>query len=409
VKKTPFAGLSQLDPGEPLSDDNGAFTGRDPATADHFLELGAKTHRHTGEDGLPTPASAGSATVVPSGGSIPPGLTITLGYTFEDAVGGETMVSPLTAVSTLGPVGSPQAPPVAVVNTAAGTLLVNTYYYAVTFTDGEGGETSLGPAATAQRQPGFPNSQAELSGLTNGMVAAGADGWRLYRAIGGNSYNLLASGDETEDTFIDDGTHSLDCSTHPPPGDENTTKGISTLLVTLPSATPVGTSFLNLYASITGEFSGGSLLGRLPAASAGAVSVFHTLELLDFVPPPVNRSIGGAHQIDPDKELIDWHWKRPVEKFAELPTAEEGAVEGDVRMVTEERKAYLFHEGEWKTWVGGSGSAELLEEFGMGFIFVNEDLTKARPPGFACVTWMTKGEPGTPENMAEHDILIEVP
>lgn len=409
MKKTPFAGLSMLDPGDPLSEDNGAFTGRDRGTIDHLLEIGSKTHRHNGLSGLDNPVVPASAVIVPSAGAIPSNLSISLGYTLEDSVAGETMLSPVSVVSTPPPVGLPQLPPVAVVSTAAGTLLVNTYYYAVTFTDGEGGETSLGPAATAQRQPGFANSQAELSGLTAGMEAAGAVGWRLYRAIGGNAYNLLASGGAGEDTFIDDGSHSLDCSTHPPAGEENTTAGTSTLEVTLPSAFEPGTEFINVYASIAGDFSGGAFLARFPAASAGATAVFQTLSLGSLSPPPVNLSIGGAHKIDPDDELIDWHWKRPVSLAAELPTEEEGAEEGDVRIVITETKAYLFSGGEWKTWVGGSGASELLEEAGMGYVFCGEELSKPRPTGFACITWMTTGEPGEPENMAEHDILIELP
>jgi hypothetical protein len=410
VKKTPYAGLSILDPGEPLSEDNGAFTGRDRSTIDHLLEVGSKTHRHNGLPGLANPAVAASAVVIASAGTIPSSLSISLGYTLEDSVAGETMLSPVVVVSTPPPMGAPQAPPVAAVNTAEGELLVNTYYYAVTFADGEGGETPLGPAATAQRQPGFANSQVELSDLTDGMEAAGAAGWRLYRAIGGNAYNLLATGDSSEDTFVDDGSHSLDCSTHPPAGDENTTAGTSALEVTLPAEFEDGVEFLNLYASITGDFSGGAFLARFPVASAGATTVFSTLSLGSLSPPPVNLSIGGAHKIDPDDELIDWHWKRPVGKVSELPTEEEGTEEGDVRIVLEKATAYLFAEGVWKQWQGGSGASELLEGSGMGFVYAGEDLTTERPEGYECVTWMTKGKgEEEPENMAEHDMLVALP
>lgn len=364
MKKTLFAGLSVLEPGEPLSDDNGAFTGRDPETTDRFLELGAKTHRHSGLSGLANPSTTPLVSIIASGGALPPSTAITLGFTLEDEDRGETMLSPTKAISTPGAIEAPTNVPAAVVSTSAGSLLVNTYYYAVTFVDGEGGETPIGPAATAQRQPGFEHSQVELSGLNTGMVAAGATGWRLYRAVGGAAYNLLASG--TGAGFIDDGTHSLDCSTHPPTGSTNTTHGTSQLKVVVPLAPP-GTAFVNVYASVTGDFSGGSRLGRFPAASAGETTFFTTLELGTEQPPPVNRSVGTAHQIDPDTELLEWHWKRPVTHKIFLPT--EGNQVGDVRLVEDENSLYGWIGGSWESIVGGGGGSlprATLAVFGQG-------------------------------------------
>lgn len=407
MKLSLFSGLTILAAGESLATNNGAFTGRDRETIDRLLEVGAKTHRHNGNPGLLNPEEGPEAAILASAGTIGPDLAISVGYTFEDDQGGETMLSPATVVSTPAALAGPQFVPSGVADYSGGSLMVNTYFYAITYTDGEGGETPIGPAVTVERQPGFASGQANLSQLSFNMEAVGAVGWRLYRATGGGTYNLLATGDASEDTFTDDGTHSLDCDTHPPTADSNTTNGSNTLEVTLPSATQG--AFVNVYASITGDFNGGAFLGQYPVASAGATVSYPALNFLPISPPPVNLAIGGAHKIDPDTELIDWHWKRPVAVFADLPTEEEGAEDGDVRIVLDERKAYLFSEGEWKTWVGGSGASELLETAGMGFVFADEDLTKARPEGFACVTWMTKGEPGEPENMVENDILIELP
>jgi hypothetical protein len=407
MKLSLFAGLTILEPGESLSTNNGSFTARDRETIDRLLEVGAKTHRHNGNPGLLNPGEAPEAVVLASAGTIGPGLSISVGYTWEDEQGGETMLSPVTVVSTPGAMPAPQFVPSGVADYSGGSLMVNTYFYAITYTDGEGGETSIGPAVTVERQPGFASGQVNLSQLSFNMEAVGAVGWRLYRATGGGTYNLLATGDVSEDTFTDDGTHSLDCDTHPPAVESNTTNGSNSLEVTLPSA--ISGTFVNVYASISGDFNGGAFLGQYPLASAGAVVTYPALNFLPVSPPPVNLAIGGAHQIDPDTELIDWHWKRPVQEFSELPSEEEGTEEGDVRIVITEGKAYLFREGEWKTWVGGSGASELLEGAGMGFVFADEDLTTLRPEGFACVTWMTKGEPGEPENMAEHDILIELP
>jgi hypothetical protein len=354
MEKSLFAGLTILEPGESLSTDSGAFTGADRRTIDRLLEVGAKTHRHTGLDGLTNPAAPASAAVVASGGSLAPGLGISVGYTLEDENGGETMLSPAASVTTGQPIQAPQAAPSGEASNAGGSLQVNTYFYAVTWTDGEGGETPLGPSVTVERAPGFASGQAILTQLAFGMAPAGAVGWRLYRAIGGGAYNLLATGGTGDNEFVDDGSHSLNCDVHPPVGEENTTRGISTLLVTLPTGLQAGTAFINLYASVTGDFGGGSFLAQYPLASAGQIVAFASLELAALSPPDTNLSIGGAHQIDPDAELIDWHWKRPVASASELPAGEEG----DVRMVMEDTPpaAYFFHNGAWELWTGGVGS-----------------------------------------------------
>lgn len=329
MKKSLFAGLEILEAGDSLSSDNGAFIGVDRENIDRLLRIGAKTHRHTGLSGLSNPLVAPGASVVASAGTISSDTAISVGYTLEDDDGGETMISPVTVVSTQPPLSAPQFAPSAASNYASGSLLVNTYFYALTYGDGEGGETQMGPSVNAERAPGFASGRVILTNLTHDMVSLGASEWRLYRAIGGGVFNLLATGSSSEDTFIDDGTHSLDCSTHPPAGELNTTAGVSTLLVTLPSAIGGATS-INLYGTVTGDFGGGSLLGSYPAASAGHVAAFQSLELGAHSPPSVNLSIGGAHQIDPESELLSWHWRGPVAASAALPS---GTL-GDVRLVT---------------------------------------------------------------------------
>lgn len=331
MRKTTFAGLTILEPGEGLDTDNGAFIDRDREHIDHFLQLGAKLHRHNNAAGLSVPTVAPSGAIIASGGVIPPGLTISLGYTLEDAQGGETTLSPLAVVTTGSPMTIPVAAPSAAIDYTGGSLLVDTYYYAVTWIDGEGGETPSGPAVSVERAPGFASGQVKLSNLTYGMAGAGAVGWRLYRAKGGGSYDLLTTGGIGTDTFTDDGTTGVDCDTHPPTDSQNSTNQINTLEVTLPpsDANVAKASFINLYASLSGDFSEGSSLGQFPVASAGKSTTFSSLDLGDVAPPDVNLSIGGASLIDPDTELLDWHWKRPVAASGLLGS---GLV-GDVKLV----------------------------------------------------------------------------
>lgn len=406
MRKTPFAGLLIPEPGESINEDNGSFfTDRD--VIDHLLEVGAKTHRHNGLVGLPNPIVAPGVSVVASGGTIPAEESITVGYTLEDAQNGETMLSNVTVVSTPPPIQAPGAAPSGVFANDSGSLLVNTYFYALTFTDGEGGETPYGASLQVERPPGFASGRIQLSNLTFGMEAAGATGWRLYRATGGAAYGLLATGGAGEDTFNDDGETGLDCSQHPPT-DQNTTAGINQIEIHLPSGLPAAAETINIYASVTGDFSGGSLLRSVPVASGGGVMVFSKLELGSQSPPDVNLSIGGAHKIDPDTELLDWHWKRPVGKAAELPPG--GNEEGDVRLVVEENALYQWNEDEEWTVLEFAASAkdERIEEEGVGVVLFGADLTFPRgTTGFKQYIWIGEAEGEEPENMAEFDILVD--
>jgi hypothetical protein len=55
MRKTLFSGLTVLTPDESILSDDGSFIGADRDTIDRFLEIGAKTHRHTGLPGLNNP------------------------------------------------------------------------------------------------------------------------------------------------------------------------------------------------------------------------------------------------------------------------------------------------------------------------------------------------------------------
>lgn len=304
MEKTQFAGLTKLEPGESLIEDDGSFIGRDRDLIDFFLERGAKTHRHTGASGLPDPDVAPSASVTPSGGTIPGELDLVIGYTLQDDSRGETTLSPTVTVTTPDRLPTPDTAPTVEVVYTDGNLTVDTYYYAVTHVDGDGGETPLGPAAIAQRQPGYANAKVELSDLDAGLADVGAAGWRLYRARSGGQFAYLASG--TGGTFTDDGSVSPVCDAQPPNDDFNTTNQVNKLTIDLPGSGAVGdASFINVYLSETGDFGGSTFLAQYPAASAGASVEFEELILFPGSPPDVSTSVGDPPKIDAVTE-IDW-------------------------------------------------------------------------------------------------------
>lgn len=352
MEKTLFAGITVLDPGESILADDGAFTGKDRRIIDRLLELGAKTHRHTGLPGLSNPVSPMGASAVASGGQIPAGIAFSVGYTLEDESAGETLLAPLTTTATANGITTPTAAPAASMDYTGGTLLTDTYYYAYSYLDGEGGETPIGPATTVEREPGYPTARAQLSGLNIGLASAGAAAWNLYRAVGGGDFHLLASG--TANNYTDDGVASVNCDITPLDEIVNTTNNNNSLIVRLPSADALvaEAETIDVYLSQDGTFVGDVLLDQFPVSSAGATVVYRSLDLLDQSPPSVNTSVGGASKIDPDEELLDWHWKRPVESEDDLP---DDAEEDDVRVVRDEGMLYWYTDGAWEPLVGGVG------------------------------------------------------
>lgn len=329
MRKTIFSGLTVLELDESVVEDGGAFIGRDRDIIDHFLELGARTHRHNAAPPITNPQGAPSAAVIASAGTLPADQTYSIGFTLEDSSNGETILSPTVTVSTPPPLDQPEQDVTATVDHDAGDLPVDTYYYAIAWVDGEGGETPIGPAVVADVDPGFANSEVLLAGLTTGMATASAIGWRLFRAVGGGDFGYLASG--TTDTYMDDGSVAVNCDIPPVPDDVNSTLSVNSLRVDLPPPGAAGVAeatFINVYLSEDGEFSGGTFLEQFPVGSAGQSRLYTALDLGDAAPPDVSTSVGGANQIDPDTELLDWHWKRPVAASGLLGS---GAV-GDVKL-----------------------------------------------------------------------------
>ena len=164
---------------------------------------------------------------------------------------------------------------------------------------------------------------------------------------------MLASG--TGDTYTDDGSDSVNCDIGPLSPEINTTNGDNTIVLGLPSADVYVAEgdFINVYMSEDGTFSGDVLIDQFPVSSAGASVVYPSLEFLEGQPPDTNSSVGGASKIDPDTDILDWHWKRPVAVVGDLPIP--GSENGDARVVIDEATAYYFLDGAWYAPAGGGG------------------------------------------------------
>jgi hypothetical protein len=356
MRKGTFSGISILE-GEGITEAGASFGGQDRSIIDRLLEVGAVTHRHDAHAPLPDPIGPPSAAITASGGAIPADRTIYVGFTLLDSSGGETLLSDVEIETTGAQYDAPTTAPEASADYSAGSLLIGTYHYAITFTDGIGGETSIGPPVLVTRDPGYASGQVHLWGFADALAEADAAGWRLYRATGGGQYDFLAEG--TSDTFTDTGAIPLNCAVHPPTLLANSTVGANLLTVVVASGSAnvssAATGF-NLYLSEDGTFEDPCLYGTYPPSSAGVPIEIPSLLLLQGAPPLVSTALRGANQIDPDTELIDWHWKRPVGTVGDLPPAASGSVDGDVRVVKSDHLPRVFDGSAWSLWVFGAGT-----------------------------------------------------
>jgi hypothetical protein len=352
---TGFAGLLYLDPGDPLSTEGFFFTSLNPQIIDRLLRVGAVTHRHDAHAAMANPVTAPVLTLTPTGGAIPADTAIYVAYTLLDADGGETAPVTLAPQTTASGYNAPLDVPVAVPDYTAGNLLANTYLYAATVTDGQGGETTIGAAAQVVVAPGYPHAQVDITGMTqltndasNNDVAAG---WRLWRQVNGGPWYLIGTGVAANDAFTDSGVAG-DCTVAPP--DESTTNATNSFTVNVPSAgQPAGAVNFCLYASTDGSFTSPALLGVYPVAQYDTDLLFTDITTAPGEPPAQSRCLPGANLIDPDTDMIAWPWKRPVATEADLPTA--GNSDGDMRVTLDTKILYAW-DAPTATWKPGGGA-----------------------------------------------------
>lgn len=357
---TDFAGLEALAPGDLLSTDGYRFQAVNPGIIDRLLRLGAVRHRHDEHAATPNPTTAPTLANKSTGGTIPAGLDLSVGFTWVDGEGGETLLSPVGTVSTAAEMSDPQFPPEAEADYTTGTLLAANLDYGVTISDGLGGETTLSPVATIQLLPKehgavrIKHLKAILEEVAPGI--GGAE-WRLWRSRNGGPQYLMAHGKGAE--VLDDGSLAGDCTVSPPT--TSTAKGTNEVSVTVTEEAPTGAEFFKVYISPDGSFTGPSLVAQYALTEVGVVIKLTSLVLTAGTPPLVTLSIPGAHKIDPDTEMEAFPWKRSVAEPSELPTG--GNEDGDVREALSDHSLHIWDAGadEWLLAGGGGESLRIVD------------------------------------------------
>jgi hypothetical protein len=354
---TTFAGLTDLAPGDPITIDGSSFLVRNPAITDHYLQIGAVSHRHDAHEAIAAPTAAMTGEAVGSAGALAGGSSFALTYTLIDADGGETLAAAPLTLTTGTQIAAPSGTIVATPDYSAGIMPAGTYFYAQTLTDGAGGETPIGPSTLAYVDPGYASAQVQLSGLAANL--GDATNWRLWRSDEGADWHLLAQG--ATDTYTDTGFDPPDNPAVPP--EANSTAQTWSLSVTLPTVVQepaiASGQAINVYLAPDTTFADPCFYAQVPTASAGATLTIATDLVYTGRPPVVATAIGGAAKINPDTDMLDFPWKRPVATVAELPT--EDNEDGDARIVLATYSVYLWDAATstWVTATGGSSGASV--------------------------------------------------
>lgn len=349
-------GLTRLAPGEGLSTDNYSFQDLNPKIINTLLEDAAFRHRHDAHAALSSPLEPPIVALAAVGGTIPSDTAIWVGYTLIDDDGGETTLNsdPVTITTQAGLVTPEDAPTVEVLHDA-GSLVAANYSYALTITDGLGGQTAIGPVVTVAVPTGFANSRIEITDFDALVTASGGTGYRLWRRVNGGAWGLVADG--VADTISDDGTLCVDCTVSPPlrTGRTNAT---NVLKVTVPVIAPNDSAAqFNVYATLDGTFSNPSLLGTYPVIELGVEKSYTSLDFLDGAPPESSLSLPGAPKINADLEVINLHVKAPVESSTSLPTS--GNLDGDLRVTLDDYVLHVWNANGagWQEIAGGGGGS----------------------------------------------------
>jgi hypothetical protein len=235
TSRTTNLNLIKISAGEALSADGYAFTTDNIDAIDRAFGI-AVAHNHNGAvDSLADPTLAPVLVLDQASGAIPAGTTVRYKYSYIDAAGQETAVSPEATVVTPSAIASPGSPAL-IVDPAGGTLLAGNVYYALSaYVSVNTSETKISPLVNVTLA-GSLNSVE----LTFPSLPAGASGYNVYRRDPGDStMSYLDTVDMDVATpptsYIDDGSVVLDCNRSS--SFSNTTNQTNNITITLPGAT----------------------------------------------------------------------------------------------------------------------------------------------------------------------------
>lgn len=299
MKRTAFAGLTEVEPGESIFEDNASFTTRNLEVIDRLLNVGAVTHRHDAHPALDNPVAGPVVTFDAVGGQLPSDSPFYAGWTALDSFGGETALSPV--ISDVTPAAASDVPtvPAANLDTTGGALPANTYYYVVTATNASGETEGSDPVAVTVPAD-EPVARVLFTNLMTVAAAAGGTGWRLYRSTNGGQLGLLGQG--ATEVFTDDGAPCVDSQLTPPVF--NTTGGTVLAHVSVdPGSLPSGTIRYRIYVSPVPTFDSPALVGEFIAADAGTVHDVPNFGLQSGSPPAQSTSFPGPGQVDARSEV----------------------------------------------------------------------------------------------------------
>lgn len=239
--------------GGSIADNGGKYTTTDRDTFDKLLAF-FENHKHDGGTdpvALASPTAAATATISPTGGTIPNGTTRYYKYSLIDQFGLESAASPELAVALPALVTVTDAPVVTGATVGGSTLPSGvTYYYALTGVTLDG-ETELGPESVITVQTGQNQVNAVLPTLPTGVTS-----WNLWRmAVTDEGWTKVGSALAGGATFNDTGIATGDCLCDPttqPPTTALAASGASSITITPADLT--GAVSWRLYESDTSGF-----------------------------------------------------------------------------------------------------------------------------------------------------------
>lgn len=237
--QTVYYGLSTLEAGDRLSDDDYKYTTRDRRIIDRAGYLGAEGHVHDGDDAdVVDPEDTLGYTIDTSSGYLPSGKTARYKFTWVDEHGAETAASPEIAVTLPSALTTPGVPVLTRALTG-GTMLAGQYFYMLSAWETVNTqETTAGRRAWMTLPSG--TSTGEIT-ITFPTLPPGADGFNIYkRGPGGNQFVFLDSVDLSVATpptaYVDDGT--VDCNVVRTAPRTNSTLSGNSVELSLPGSTP---------------------------------------------------------------------------------------------------------------------------------------------------------------------------